>query len=293
MWSRNSAYEQSSRGPWTKPRIVGAILLLFPLLSAPQPATAVDANSPNSGPRHSLIDQQKLQELRTRVAELRAKVEEQKRHHNDNGGLSALQTQVTELQNSVAALGSTNSTLLTSLQTAQSQIVTLQTRVTTLENAGSGGGGSSFSKYVTVDMNPINGVSGPHLIFTGVNVHIRSGSGATDDSGNPTGLGNLILGYNEPDPANPPQRNGSHNVVAGTMNSFSSFGGAVFGFRNRLSGQYATILGGDSSVASGVASSVLGGAQGTASGLYATVLGGSGGAAATQFGVAPKYTPAP
>jgi hypothetical protein len=52
----------------------------------------------------------------------------------------------------------------------------------------------------------INGVAGPHLIIEGANLHLRSGSGATDDTpdgtiGNvstpPVGLGNLIIGYNE------------------------------------------------------------------------------------------------
>ena len=128
-------------------------------------------------------------------------------------GEERLQAQVTELQTGVTALGNTNSTLLAALQTAQSQITTLQTKVAALEAAGSGGaGGASFAKYITVDPNPINGVNGPHLIFTGVNVHIRSGSGVTDDGGNPSGLGNLILGYNEVDPANPAQRNGTDGV---------------------------------------------------------------------------------
>lgn len=277
MWLSNRNHHQSA-GSWRGLRIVVALLLLLPLLSAPQSAGADDNN------RHSLIDQQRVQDLRTRVAELRTKVEEEKRHHQSSGGastaaLQALQAQVTELQTGVTALGNTNSTLLAALQTAQSQITTLQTKVAALEAAGSGGaGGASFAKYITVDPNPINGVNGPHLIFTGVNVHIRSGSGVTDDGGNPSGLGNLILGYNEVDPANPAQRNGSHNLVGGTMNSFSSFGGVVLGFRNRLSGQYATILGGDSGVASGA---------------FATVLGASGSAASIQFGVAPKYVPAP
>src|ERR1700704_3518185 len=42
----------------------------------------------------------------------------------------------------------------------------------------------------------INGVSGPHLLITGCNVHVRSGSGMTNDD--TTNLGNLFIGYNEP-----------------------------------------------------------------------------------------------
>ena len=48
--------------------------------------------------------------------------------------------------------------------------------------------------FVNVDPNPEVGVIGLHIIFSGANIHIVSGSGATNDHGNPTGLGNLIIG---------------------------------------------------------------------------------------------------
>src|SRR5687767_725294 len=54
---------------------------------------------------------------------------------------------------------------------------------------------------------------GDDVFFEGCNVHIRSGSGATNAAVN--GLGNLIIGYNEDtiSPFPPAQRTGSHNLV--------------------------------------------------------------------------------
>lgn len=264
-------------------------LLIFSIAMAPGFASASDSSQ-----SHRMINHQRVEELKKRVAELRERIKEHKQqHHNGTGGgsmtgsLDTLQARLTSLETSVNTLLSADSTMLATLQAAQTQIAVLQAKVATLESQGQSSGNSDLAKYVTVDPNPINGVNGPHIIFTGANVHIRSGSGATDDNGNPTGLGNLILGYNEPDPSLVLPRNGAHNLVAGTQNAFSSFGGTVFGFRNRLTGQYATILGGDSNIANGVASTVLGGSQGTANGAYATVLGGSASMAATQFSIAP------
>lgn len=55
----------------------------------------------------------------------------------------------------------------------------------------------ALADYVKVEPDIINELSGPHVIFEGANVHIRSGSGSTSDGGDPSGLGNLIIGYNE------------------------------------------------------------------------------------------------
>src|SRR5439155_21408048 len=50
------------------------------------------------------------------------------------------------------------------------------------EGGGGGGALSCLQAYIIRDVNPINGVSGPHIIFSGANVHVRSGSGSTDDN---------------------------------------------------------------------------------------------------------------
>jgi hypothetical protein len=203
--------------------------------------------------------------------------------------LTTLQTEVDVLKTQLSLLTGTNTSLQTALRTAQADIVTLQGRVKALE-AKPSGGIPNLDRYVTIDTNPINGVAGPHILITGANVHVRSGSGFTDDNisggGTLTGLGNLIIGYNESNPSGQP-RTGSHNLVGGSFNSFSSTGGMVFGLRNTLSGKYATIVTGDSNTASGVNASVLGGNLNVASGLRSTVYGGLNNTAANMNSYSP------
>lgn len=130
-----------------------------------------------------------------------------------------------------------------------------------------------LGKYVKIDTNSISGVNGPHILITGANVHVRSGSGATNNNAAPfIGLGNLIIGYNENTSPTPTlARTGSHNLVGGGMNSFSSVGGLVFGFQNTISGSYASILGGSVNTAAGPNSTVYGGASQTAANLNSYV----------------------
>ncbi|WP_143308158.1 hypothetical protein [Candidatus Entotheonella palauensis] len=173
--------------------------------------------------------------------------------------------------------------LRTDFDAAQSEIMTLQTNLSNIQ---------ALNDYVSVEMNTLDGLTGPHVFFTGANVHIRSGSGDTNDSGVLTGLGNLVVGYNEaPGDLEPVagERNGAHNFIIGREHRYSSFGGLVAGFnntisgeeasvsggrRNMASGRYASISGGDRNVASGLDASVSGGRQNTASGLDASVSGG-------------------
>jgi hypothetical protein len=105
----------------------------------------------------------------------------------------------------------------------------------------------------------------------------------TDDQGEsipncPNGLGNLIVGYNEPrepiDSEHPNVRTGSHNVVVGRRHNFSSFGGLVVGDLNEISGAFAAVSGGFVNTASGPGSAVSGGSGNTASGLESAVSGG-------------------
>ncbi len=239
---------------------VSLLLVCVMGIGTPLTVFAGDRHGDRDGERYRLINQR----LKDKIEALRNKIKEHKReqHNNSGGGLADLQTQVTDLQNKVAALTSTQESLLNLLGEAQNQIGTLQVRVNALESSD---GASSIppsltalSKYLTVDPNPINGLNGPHVIFTGVNLHVRSGSGSTGDNGTPTGLGNLVVGYNEgPHPTG--GRTGSHNLVGGTLNAFTSSGGLVFGSRNWISRPYAAVLGGEGNQAEGLASSILGG----------------------------------
>jgi hypothetical protein len=221
---------------------------------------------------------------------------------NERGGhkgLEALEAKVASLEQTVSALQSQVGSLQTSNAALQGQLAAVQSNHALL-----------LGPFVSVDPNPEIGVIGPNIIFSGVNIHIVSGSGATDDNGNRTGLGNLIIGYDEskpPVPAFPPlgpgDRGGSHNLVIGRWNRFTqaAFGGFVAGeanfvtnegacvsggFTNTASGDLASVTGGQDNTASGFQASVTGGQANTASGNYASVSGGEGNTASGFLGSA-------
>jgi len=178
-----------------------------------------------------------------------------------------------------------------------SKVAALEATVAALQEQLAGY--QALFNYVRVDENEINGLAGPHVIFEGANVHIRSGAGATND--NPlaeegvtlSGLGNLIVGYNEDDPYFTFTRTGSHNLVVGPYHSYESHGGFVTGFFNTVTGENASVSGGTYNQASGYYSSVSGGAKNIASGNNSSVSGGfdneaSGGASSISGGSANK-----
>jgi hypothetical protein len=111
------------------------------------------------------------------------------------------------------------------------------------------------------------------VVITGANLRIINGLGRTDTT---NGLGNLIVGYNEPrtDPYFPDVRTGSHNMIVGRQNNFSRFGGIVVGYLNEISGPWASVSGGAGNTASGELASVSGGYNNTASGYGSSVSGG-------------------
>jgi hypothetical protein len=124
------------------------------------------------------------------------------------------------------------------------------------------------------------------VVISGANLRIVNGLGRTETT---NGLGNLIVGYNEPRQANitcdpnlvscAETRTGSHNIVVGKEHNFSSFGGLVVGFQNEISGTFASITAGLSNTASGNFSSISGGAQHKASGGISSISGGIAGTA--------------
>lgn len=105
--------------------------------------------------------------------------------------------------------------------------------------------------------------SGNEITISGANLNIVNGMGNTETTNS---LGNLVIGYNESrGPEEPDIRTGSHMLVIGRWNDFSSFAGIVTGSYNETSARYASIIGGFRSIASGNWSTVTGGAENIAS----------------------------
>lgn len=113
--------------------------------------------------------------------------------------------------------------------------------------------------------------NGNTLRFSGMNVQIVSGSGATDGTLN--GRGNLIIGYNEA-LDNFLNQSGSHNLVVGRVHSFSSWGGVIFGENNYTSAPSASVLGGSSNDAYAELSTVVGGAGNSTNGKWSVISSG-------------------
>ncbi len=114
--------------------------------------------------------------------------------------------------------------------------------------------------------------------FSGCNMIVNDGGGSTASivtNAAGDGLGNLIIGYNQLQGFNRDIRTGSHNLVVGDDNNYSSFGGMVIGAFNTISDRYASVSGGSSNIASGLGASVSGGYINTASGPFASISGGS------------------
>jgi hypothetical protein len=125
----------------------------------------------------------------------------------------------------------------------------------------------------------VTGAGGlPEVRITGANLRLVNGLRATATA---NGLGNLLVGYNEPRQGGNVET-GSHNVVVGQGHNFSSFGGLVVGRQNEISGVFAAVSGGFDNTASGASAAVSGGIFNRASGESAAVSGGFDNTASTS-----------
>ena len=163
------------------------------------------------------------------------------------GGLPALEARLAALEAMVAALQEVNTN-------QADRIAALEARITQVE----------------AKTSPIS-VAGTNFVITGKNVFIVDGSGATESS---SGLGNLIVGYNALRNVGGDLRAGSHNLILGDRNNYTSYGGLVAGDSNEIGRPYATITGGAANKAIGYAATVCSGEFNTASGVQAAILGG-------------------
>jgi hypothetical protein len=235
----------------------------------------INTLDPTLAARVAAIEQQ----LATTVADLTFRVAEFDRL------VSELGTQVSQLQNRVEVFDTRITETDARVAGLQTQVAGFDNRLTETESSLSAlraqlaalqtSGLFALEPYVSVDQTTINGLAGPHVIFTGANLHVRSGSGSTEDLGVPLGLGNVVVGYNE-GVMQPGERGGSHNLVIGLGHAFTSVGGFVAGVVNTITGAFASVSGGEGNTASEFASSVSGGTDNTASGDTASVSGGSG-----------------
>ena len=236
-------------------RVASVGLLMMGLLAVPNLSLATDRDENG---RHSLLSS----ELRSKIQHLRDNMAKH-RHDHQNQGLRASYEDLEAEVSSLTGLVTSQATLLDQLNT----------RLTALEAKGTGGstnqGLTELAKYVKVEPGDLNGVKGPHVVFTGVNLHLRSGRNATNDGGTLSGLGNLIVGYNETQ-ATPIVYDvagcdriltGSHNIVTGSGNLFTSYGGIVVGSNHCITSPNSSILAGDTNEAHGLSSSILGGTR--------------------------------
>lgn len=242
-------------------RVASVGFLMMGLLAVPSlsPATDRDGNG-----RHSLLSS----ELRSKIEHLRDKMaQHRERHHNQGDSatsVAALRDEVTNLRNALAEMARNEAALL----------LIINNRLNTLETPQPSGGSTNptlteLAKYVKVEPGELNGVRGPHVVFTGVNLHLRSGRNATNDGGALSGLGNLIVGYNEMQ-STPVVYDGvgcdrtltgSHNIVTGSGNLFTSYGGVVVGSNHCITSPNSSILAGDTNEAHGPNSAILGGTR--------------------------------
>jgi len=151
----------------------------------------------------------------------------------------------------------------------------------------------------------------PTARFAGVNVQVVNGAGAESDV--PNGLGNVIVGYDQPfvprefdkevcssgdyqtqtdcEAAGQvwamQHKSGSHNLVVGPGHRYSWTNGVVSGGNNTINNENAVVMGAGYSIAQGHRAVVLGGSSHSATGNNAAVLGGWGN---TASGAAAKVS---
>lgn len=280
--SQTTILKKSNRGRCRQAILASCMALAF--FAGPGMVWAGDSD------KHRLINQQRVQDLKERVADARGQLEHHKHNYHTGGGvpgsIQTLESRVAALEAKVASMASFDpAALRQALQSLQSQVddinnmkipsLATNAKLAELTTKVDDGVVPDLKRYVSVNANDMNGVRGPHVVFRGVNIHVQSGSNATADT--TSGLGNLIIGYNEPNPneANPTQaRLGAHNLVGGSQNGFTSYGGLVLGIANKVTGTYASVVSGNTNTASGVNAAVVGGNGNTAGGDRSVVYGG-------------------
>ncbi len=191
---------------------------------------------------------------------------------------------IDDLEDRIEALETANTELAAQLLALQRSLDAGVARVSTLEAS------VGPLSTLTEGMRRV----GDDLFFEGRNVYIQSGEGSTyhsaslDVPGDPNGLGNLIVGYNEIDGRADGTTRGSHNVIVGPGNEYDGFGGLVVGRRSRIdgvgafghgfmntaSGAFSAALAGSGNLSDGTASAAIGGTSAVVRGERSVAIGG-------------------
>lgn len=232
------------------------------------------------GPREITVD---LLQLEVDLAQLQLDVAALQATASTHGGaISAIQATLTTVQGDIATLQATDSTHTASISANDSAISALSSTVST-----QGSDITTLDATVasqTTNLGTLNDKTqcltstATDAYITGCNLHIESGSGATDGTLN--GLGNLIVGYNEDIGQT---RTGSHNLVVGRWHGWTSWGGFIAGEANGTTAPKASVLGGTNNQSSGIASTIVGGYLNAAAAHFSSILGGASNVTNGQF----------
>jgi predicted nucleic acid-binding Zn-ribbon protein len=183
--------------------------------------------------------------------------------------VSTLKSQVATLQSQEAAAAA--SPLNSEVSALKGQVATLKSETSELAETNGGLTEEVLSLELTLSHVSYNatGLGGkPTLTISGANLQVVNGQGSTATT---NGLGNLIMGYDE----SAGGQSGSHDVVLGEGQTFSSYGGLIAGKGNTLSGPFGAAFG-ESNIASALGATVTGGNNNTASGQTSSVSAGGG-----------------
>lgn len=201
------------------------------------------------------------------------------------GRIDALEGDMTTADGRIDTLEGALATANGRIDTLEADLATANGRIDTLE-----GDLATANGRIDALESTFAGVSrtGDLLTFSGMNVQVTSGSGAT--GGTINGLGNLIVGYNTDNESGSLKgdnsddiRTGSHNLIVGDDHTYSSYGAIVAGYDNATTAPSTSVTGGVTNIAAGSFASVSGGFDNTASGYSASVTGGINNTASSYF----------
>jgi hypothetical protein len=117
----------------------------------------------------------------------------------------------------------------------------------------------------------------PTVQFSGVNLQVVNGLNKTESV---NGAGNIVIGYDENASLS---QTGSHDLILGQEQTFTSFGGIVAGIKNTITGAFASVTGGGKNQATGKEASISGGWKNSATGEDSSISGGRDNQATNEY----------